>query len=57
MVDERRAYVEKISDGKLVCAYCRYGRRFTAKLYLDLDAQNQAKQGVVVDIRNKMADM
>lgn len=52
-VNERRAYVEKISGGKIGYVHIPdMGDESLAQLYLDLDAQNQAKQGVVVDIRN-----
>lgn len=52
-VNDRRAYVDKISGGKL--GYVHIADMSDAslrQLYLDLDAQNQAKQGVVVDVRN-----
>ncbi|HWZ50417.1 MAG TPA: S41 family peptidase [Granulicella sp.] len=52
-VNDRRAYVDKISGGKL--GYVHIADMSDAslrQLYLDLDALNQAKQGVVVDIRN-----
>jgi Tol biopolymer transport system component/C-terminal processing protease CtpA/Prc len=52
-VDSRRAYVEKISGGKLGYVHlAAMGDPDLAQLYLDLDAQNQAKKGVIVDVRN-----
>ncbi len=52
-VDSRRAYVEKVSGGKLGYVHlAAMGDPDLAQLYLDLDAQNQAKEGVVVDVRN-----
>ncbi len=52
-VESRRAYVEKISGGKLGYVHiAAMGDADLAQLYQDLDAQNQSKQGVVVDIRN-----
>jgi tricorn protease len=52
-VDDRRAYVDRISGGKLGYVHIAdMGDQSLAQLYLDLDAQNQAKQGVVIDIRN-----
>ena len=52
-VESRRAYVDKISGGKL--GYVHMADMSDAalqQLYTDLDAQNQAKEGVVVDVRN-----
>jgi tricorn protease len=52
-VESRRAYVEKISGGKLGYVHiAAMGDSDLSQLYLDLDAQNQAKQGVVIDVRN-----
>ena len=52
-VNDRRAYVETISRGKLGYVHIAdMSDASLAQLYLDLDAQNQAKQGVVIDIRN-----
>lgn len=52
-VEQRRAYVEKISGGKLGYVHMRdMGEASLRQLYIDLDAQNQTKRGVVVDIRN-----
>jgi len=52
-VDERRALVDRLSGGKL--GYVHLADMSDAslqQLYIDLDAQNEAKKGVVVDVRN-----
>jgi tricorn protease len=52
-VEERRALVDRVSGGKV--GYVHIADMSDAslqKLYIDLDAQNEAKQGVVVDVRN-----
>ena len=52
-VEERRAMVDRLSGGKL--GYVHIADMSDAslqQLYIDLDAQNEAKQGVVVDVRN-----
>jgi Tol biopolymer transport system component/C-terminal processing protease CtpA/Prc len=52
-VNGRRAYVDKISGGRLGYVHIPdMSEQSLAQLYIDLDAQNQGKQGVVVDIRN-----
>ena len=52
-VENRRAYVDKISNGKLGYVHiAAMGDDNLNQLYLDLDAQNQSKQGVVIDVRN-----
>lgn len=52
-VEERRAYVEKASGGKLGYAHMPdMGSGSLAQLYVDLDVENQSKEGVVIDIRN-----
>ena len=52
-VESRRAYVEKISGGKLGYVHlAAMGDEDLAQLYVDLDVLNQAKQGVVIDVRN-----
>jgi tricorn protease len=52
-VNDRRAYVEKVSGGKLGYVHIAdMSDGSLAQLYIDLDAQNQGKQGVVVDVRN-----
>lgn len=52
-VDERRAYVEKASGGQLgyVHMYDMSGDALN-QLFIDLDTENHAKKGVVVDVRN-----
>lgn len=52
-VEERRALVDRVSGGKI--GYVHIADMSDAslqQLYIDLDAQNEAKQGVVVDVRN-----
>jgi Tol biopolymer transport system component/C-terminal processing protease CtpA/Prc len=52
-VDRRRAYVTKLSGGKLGYVHIAdMSSDSLDQLYLDLDADNQARQGVVIDIRN-----
>lgn len=52
-VETNRAYVDKISGGKLGYVYIRDMSEGALKqLALDLDADNRAKLGVVVDVRN-----
>ena len=52
-VESRRAYVDKISGGKLGYVHiAAMGDQDLTQLYHDLDAENQSKQGVVVDVRN-----
>ena len=52
-VEKKRAYVDKISGGKIGYVHMEAMEGDSLKqLYLDLDAQNEAKEGVVVDIRD-----
>lgn len=52
-VEGRRAYVEKVSGGKLGYVHMRdMGDASLRQLYIDLDVENQTKRGVVIDIRN-----
>lgn len=52
-VESRRAYVDRVSGGKLGYVHMPdMSSESLAQLYLDLDAENQSKQGVVVDVRN-----
>ncbi len=52
-VESRRAYVDKISGGKLGYVHlAAMGDGDLDQLYLDLDVINQSRQGVVVDVRN-----
>ena len=52
-VESNRAMVEKLSGGKLGYVHIADMSDHSLKqLYLDLDAQNEGRQGVVVDVRN-----
>jgi tricorn protease len=52
-VDANRAYVEKISAGRLGYVHIPdMGEESLEHFYLDLDTQNRSRQGVVVDIRS-----
>ncbi len=52
-VEQQRAYINKISNGRLGYVHLiDMSDQALAQLYLDLDADNQAKDGVVVDVRN-----
>lgn len=52
-VNDRRAYVEKASGGRLGYVHILdMGSDSLDQLYIDLDAQNQAREGVVIDVRN-----
>jgi Tol biopolymer transport system component/C-terminal processing protease CtpA/Prc len=52
-VKDRRAYVERISGGRLGYVHILdMGSDSLDQLYIDLDAQNQARDGVVIDLRN-----
>ena len=52
-VESRREYVDKISNGSLGYVHMAdMSQQALDQLYLDLDAANQSKKGVVVDIRN-----
>jgi tricorn protease len=52
-VEDNRAYVAKISNGRLGYVHIRdMSEQALTQLYLDLDSQNRARQGVVIDIRN-----
>ena len=52
-VETNRQYVEKISGGKLGYVHLPDMSSDTLEqVYVDLDVQNQRKQGVVIDIRN-----
>jgi C-terminal processing protease CtpA/Prc len=52
-VDERRAYVERVSGGTLGYVHMLdMGAGSLRQLYVDLDAENHERQGVVIDIRN-----
>ena len=52
-VEKNRAYVTKISNGKLGYVHMRdMSDTALTQLFLDLDAENRAKSGVVIDVRN-----
>jgi tricorn protease len=52
-VESRRAYVNKISNGRLGYVHMQdMGQGSLNQLYLDLDVENRGKEGVVIDIRN-----
>ncbi len=52
-VEDRRAYVEHASNGRLGYVHMPdMSAGSLAGLYMDLDTQNQAREGVVIDIRN-----
>jgi tricorn protease len=52
-VEANRDYVAKISNGKIGYVHLPdMGQGSLDQLYIDLDAENQNKEGVVIDIRN-----
>lgn len=52
-VEASREYVAKISNGKLGYVHIPdMSSNSLDQLYVDLDAENQGKQGVVIDVRN-----
>jgi tricorn protease len=52
-VEQKRAYVEKISNGRLGYVHMiDMSQNSLDRLYLDLDAENQGREGVVVDVRH-----
>ncbi len=52
-VNERRAYVEKISNGRLGYVHMPdMSANSLTQLYVDLDADNHSREGVVIDVRN-----
>ena len=52
-VEGNRAYVERASGGRLGYVHMiDMGSAALAQLYVDLDAENHGREGVVVDIRN-----
>ncbi len=52
-VETNRAYVERTSGGRLGYVHLPdMGTGSLAQLYVDLDVQNQGRDGVVIDIRN-----
>ncbi len=54
-VASRRAYVEKISSGRVGYVHLYdMGPESLAKFYTDLDVENRAKAAVIVDVRNNV---
>ena len=52
-VEANRAYVDKISGGRLGYAHMNdMSEGALRRLYMDLDADNRVKDGIVIDIRN-----
>lgn len=52
-VEDNRAYVARISNGRLGYVHIRdMSEQALTQLYIDLDAENRAREGVVIDIRN-----
>ena len=52
-VEDNRAYVARISNGRLGYVHMSdMSSGALTQLYLDLDAENQKRDGVVVDVRN-----
>jgi tricorn protease len=52
-VDQKRAYVEKVSNGRLGYVHMiDMSQQSLEKFYLDLDAENQGREGVVIDVRH-----
>jgi tricorn protease len=52
-VEQNRAYVDRASGGRLGYVHMiDMGAPSLAQLHVDLDADNQARDGVVVDVRN-----
>ncbi|MBV8072200.1 MAG: PD40 domain-containing protein, partial [Acidobacteriaceae bacterium] len=52
-VEANRAYVERISNGRLGYVHLQdMSSQSLSQLYIDLDVQNQTREGVVVDIRD-----
>ena len=52
-VEDNRAYVAKISNNRLGYVHVRdMSDQALTQLYLDLDTENRAREGVVIDIRN-----
>ncbi|HZH30668.1 MAG TPA: S41 family peptidase [Pyrinomonadaceae bacterium] len=52
-VEDNRAYVARISNGRLGYVHMfDMGSSSLSQLYVDLDVENHAREGVVVDVRN-----
>jgi C-terminal processing protease CtpA/Prc len=52
-VDDKRAYVERVSGGRVGYVHMYdMSSASLAQLYVDLDAENQSKEAVVIDVRH-----
>jgi Tol biopolymer transport system component len=52
-VESNRRYVEKVSGGRLGYAHMNdMSEGALRRLYMDLDADNRSKDGIVIDVRN-----
>ena len=52
-IEDNRAYVAKISNGRLGYVHIRdMSEQALIQLYIDLDAENRSRDGVIIDIRN-----
>ena len=52
-VEQNRAYVARVSNGRLGYVHMfDMGAASLAQLYVDLDAENSTRDGVVIDVRN-----
>jgi len=52
-IEDNRAYVAKISGGRLGYVHIRdMSEQALTQLYIDLDAENRSRDGVIIDIRN-----
>jgi Tol biopolymer transport system component/C-terminal processing protease CtpA/Prc len=52
-VEDRRAYVDKISAGRLGYVHMPdMSDRSLDRLHIDLDTENHSKEGVIIDVRN-----
>ena len=52
-VEERRAYVSRVSNGRLGYVHMvDMGQGSLEQLYMDLDSENRGRDGVVIDVRH-----
>ena len=52
-VEDKRDYVARVSNGRLGYVHMfDMGAASLAQLYVDLDAENHSREGVVIDVRN-----
>ncbi|MBL0336166.1 MAG: PDZ domain-containing protein [Chitinophagaceae bacterium] len=57
-VQQQRDYVTKVSKGRLGYVHMYdMGLGSLDQLYLDMDAENHSKDGVVIDVRNNNGDL